>query len=171
MANCVLLATAFSKYFIEAGQLEIATPALRRLSAGPAWASLSGSAGSALGHISCQSKRAGSTARLVLPVFAPIVMVVMWDERHKFLNARPQSMYGAAMVECMQVNYARMFIWHKDQKAVPPCLLQLLSEYAGLNNVLLRCTFLASHQPCLCGMDKVKFMVRLFTSRSRKHAR
>ena len=31
----------------------------------------------------------------------------------------------------------RVFMWHKDQKAVASCLLQLLSEYAGLSDAPL----------------------------------
>ncbi len=31
----------------------------------------------------------------------------------------------------------RVFMWHRDQKAVASCLLQLLSEYAGLSDALL----------------------------------
>ena len=31
----------------------------------------------------------------------------------------------------------RIFMWHKDQKAVASCLLQLFSEYAGLPDVQL----------------------------------
>ena len=31
----------------------------------------------------------------------------------------------------------RLFLWHKDQNAFAFCLLQLLSEYAGLDYALL----------------------------------
>ena len=44
------------------------------LSAGPAWASCSGSA---LGHTCCRLTWVGGTARLVLPESVPIVRVVM----------------------------------------------------------------------------------------------
>ena len=31
----------------------------------------------------------------------------------------------------------RVFMWYRDQKAIASCLLQLLSEYAGLSDALL----------------------------------